>query len=69
MFYIADIANQMSNFDNFDIDQTSSKFAQRWHFVSNFYCLKISILSSLDIAEKDKRQFFFGHPISSTFII
>ena len=23
----------MSNFDNFDIDQISSKFAQRWHFV------------------------------------
>ena len=27
--YIADMAIQMSNIDNFDIDQMSSKFAQR----------------------------------------
>ena len=27
--YIADIANLMSNFDNFDVNQISSKFAQR----------------------------------------
>ena len=33
LIYIADMAIQMSNFDNFDIDQISSKFAQRWHFI------------------------------------
>ena len=26
---VADMANRMSNFDNFDIDRISSKFAQR----------------------------------------
>ena len=29
LFDTADMANQMSSFDNFDIDQISSKFAQR----------------------------------------
>jgi len=29
LIYIADMAIQMSNIDNFDIDQMSSKFAQR----------------------------------------
>ena len=30
---IADMANWISNFDNFDFHQISTKFAQRWHFV------------------------------------
>ena len=47
----------MSNFDNFDIDQISSKFAQRLHFICYFYCKKISILSGLDNAKNAKRQF------------
>ena len=34
----------MSNFDNFDIHQISPKPAQRWHFVSDFYCKKVSKL-------------------------
>ena len=29
LFYIPDMAISMSNFDNFDIDQMPSKFAQR----------------------------------------
>ena len=49
----------MSNFDNFDIDQISSKFAQRWPFVCNFYCKKIFILGSFDNTENAKRQFFW----------
>ena len=53
----------MSNFDNFDIDQISSKFAQRKHFICYFYSKKISILSGLDNTENAKRQFFLGHPI------
>ena len=53
----------MSNFDNFDINQISSKFAQRWHFIFYFYCKKNSILSGLDNAKNAKRQFFLGHPI------
>ena len=64
MTYITDMAIKMSNIHNFDIDQMSSKFAQRWHFVWNFCCKKISILGSIDNAENAKRQFFFfGHPI------
>ena len=35
---VADMAIQMSNINNFDIDQMSSKFAQRLYFVCNFYC-------------------------------
>ena len=46
----------MSNFDNFDIDQISSKLAQRWHFVSNFHWKKNFILGSLDDAKNAKRQ-------------
>ena len=57
------MAIQMSNFDNFDIDQISSKFAQRQPFVYNFYCKKIFILGSFDNTENGKRQFFMGHPI------
>ena len=41
----------MSNFDNFDIVQISSKLAQRYHFVCNFHCKNYSILGSLDNAE------------------
>ena len=57
------MTNQMSKFDNFDIDQMSSKFAQRWHLVCNFYCKEIPVLGSLNNAENPKRQLFFGHPI------
>ena len=49
------MANYISNFDT---DQISSKFAQRWHFVDNFSCKKIFILGSLNNAENAKRQFF-----------
>ena len=49
----------MSNFDNFDIDQISSKLAQRWHFVSNFHCKKTFVLGSIDIARNAKTQFFW----------
>ena len=55
----------MSNFDNFDINQISSKFAQRWPFVCNFYCKNFFILGSFDDTENAKRQFFLGHPIPS----
>ena len=41
LMYIAVRATQMCNFENQDIDQMSSKFAQRWDFVCNFYCKKI----------------------------
>ena len=58
------MANQMSNFDNFDIHQMSPKLAQRWHFVGNFYCKKIFALGSIDYAKNAKRHLFFGHPIS-----
>ena len=59
LIYIADMAIQMSNIDNFDIDQMSSKFAQREHFVCNFYCKKISILGSLLDAENAKCLLFY----------
>ena len=45
------MAIQMSNIDNFDIDQMSSKFAQRQYFVCNFFCKKNFTLGSLDDAE------------------
>ena len=48
----------MSYFDNFDIDQISSKLAQRWHFVSNFHCKKNFTLGGLDDA-KNAKSFFF----------
>ena len=51
------MAIKMFNFDNCDIDQMSSKFAQR--IVCTYYYKKISILDSLDNAENVKRQFFF----------
>ena len=54
----------MSTFDNFDIDQMSSKFVQTYHFIYDLYDKKISILSSLNNAENVKRQLFLGHPIS-----
>ena len=57
MFYIPDMAIWMSNFDNFDIDQKPSKFAQRQCFACNFYCIKIYIVCSLDNAENAKRNF------------
>ena len=55
----------MSKFDNFDIDQTSSKFAQKWRdfYFCDFYCKKISIQGSLDNTENAKRQFLFAHAI------
>ena len=49
----------MSNIDNFDIDQMSSKFAQRQYFASYFYCKKNFILGSLDDAENAKYLVFF----------
>ena len=55
----------MSNFDNFDIDQISSKFAQRWPFVCNFCGRNFFILCSFDDTENAKRQFFGGHPIKT----
>ena len=55
----------MSDFDNLDINQISSKFAQRWPFVCNFYCKKIFILGSFDNTENAKKQFFLGRPIIS----
>ena len=59
----------MSNFDNFDIHQMSPKFAQRWLFVCNFYCIKISFLGSLDYAKNAKRQFFLDtrYKVQSTY--
>ena len=48
---------EMSNIDNFDIDQISSKFAQTWHFVSYFYCGKKFMLGSLDDAKMPKDSF------------
>ena len=51
LIYLVDMAIWMSNFDNFDIVQISSKFAQRYHFVSNLNCKIFSILSSLDNAK------------------
>ena len=36
LIYIADMANEMSNFDDFNINQISSKFTPRWYFVCNF---------------------------------
>ena len=53
---------QMSNFDNFDIVQISSKFAQRYHFVCNFNCKIFSILSSLDNAENAWSTTFYESP-------
>ena len=52
------MANQMSNFDNFDIHQISSKLGQRWLFVCSFHCRKSFVLGSFDNAENAKRQFF-----------
>ena len=63
VIYIADMANWMCHFDNFDIDQIASKLAQRWNFVHSFYCKKISVLDSFDNAKNAKRHLFFGHPI------
>ena len=61
------MAFQMSNFDNFDIDQIFLKFAQRQPFSCNFCCKKIVILGSFDDTENGKGQFFMGHPISVLF--
>ena len=41
----------MSNIDNFDIDQMSLEFAHRKYLVYHFYCKKISIQSSPNVAE------------------
>ena len=38
----------MSDFDNFDMNQISSKQAQKNYIIYNFYSKKISILDSLD---------------------
>ena len=64
MIYVADMAILMSNFDNFDNDQISWKFAQRWYFVFYFHCKKYFILGSLDVAENSKWNLFMDHPIS-----
>ena len=52
----------MSNFDNFDIDQISSKFAQIKFFVSYFHNKKNFILGSLNNAENCQKTTFFGTP-------
>ena len=48
----------MSNFDNFDMNQMPSKFAQRYYFVCNFRCKKIDIVGRFNYAENAKRNFF-----------
>ena len=48
----------MFNFDNFDIDQMPSKFAQRQYYICNFCCKKIYDVGNLDNAENSKRNFF-----------
>ena len=69
MINIADMAIQMSNFDNFVIDQMSSKFAQTYFFVFYFRYKKISILGSLDIAENcQKTTFWDTQYIHTTYI-
>ena len=52
------MAIQMSNFDNFDVDQIPSKLA---------HTKKISILGGFHEAENVKRQFFFDTQHSSRF--
>ena len=54
MFYVADMAILISNFDNFDHDLISWKLAQREYFAFYFNCKKIFILGSLDDAENTK---------------
>ena len=61
--HIADMAILMSDFDNFDIDQMSSNFAQRQYFVYNFHCKKNSFVSSLEDAKNAILHFFIVHPI------
>jgi len=56
----------MSNFNNFDIDQMSSKLAQRWHFVSNFHCKKIIIIIQL---KTPKDSFFWTPDIKSVTVL
>ena len=51
MIYLTDMAILMSDLDDFDDDQISSKLAQRQYFVYNFYRKTIFILGSLDNAE------------------
>ena len=53
----------MSSFDNFDIDQISSKLAQREYFVSSYCCKKIFVPASLDSAENVKWNFFMNYPL------
>ena len=59
LLYIADVAIWMSNFDDLDIHQISSKLAQRQCFVCNFDCEEIYTVSSLDNAENAKKKLFF----------
>ena len=59
----------MSNFDNFDIDQISSKLAQRNYLTCNFYRKKIYILYSLDNAKNPKWKLFLNHPIFVLFAL
>ena len=55
--------------EHFFIDHPiSSKFAQRWHLVYNFFCKKCFILSSFDNTANAKIQFFLGHPIYTSFL-
>ena len=54
----------MSNFDDFDNDQISSKLPQRQHFVYNFYWENIFILGCLDNAENNKWNLSESHPIT-----
>ena len=62
LLFIADMADQMCNFYNFDIDQMSPKFAQRYYFVYDFCYKKISIVGSLDYAENCLKTLFLWIP-------
>ena len=52
----------MSISNNFDIDQTSSKFSQRCLFVCYFYCKNKSILGILDDAKTANCLLFYCPP-------
>ena len=53
------MAISMSNINNFDIDQMPSKFAQRWFFVSYFYCKKKILFEVVSMMLKIPIAYFF----------
>ena len=63
LLFIADMAIQMCNFDNFDIGQMSQKFAQREYVVYSFCYKKISIVGTLDNAENCLKTLFLWTPV------